>query len=389
MTRRPRALAWAGRLLLGLGGLTLALAGVELVARHRVGTPNAWMLINSPNWYDNGIFQPDAELMQVLRPGAVGRFDTPEFGTVVRVAPAGHRGEALGDRQPGELRILAVGDSFTLAVQVDEEDSFQELLARRLSTSTGHPVRVVNAGVDGYGTGQAARYARRLAAQVQPDLILLTFFLGNDLGDNRNFRPGTYPTQAVTLPSLLSPADRRWGWSAVYLHWSAWRRSRELATDPAVRHHRGQVALFSAGADLRGEEGPTREALRELALVADALGVPARVALAPPAFALHEADTSRALEMVGLPPAADPTAPARLVAGLVPPGVEVLDLRPALLEGEEEGRTSFIFDGHWNPHGHEVVAEALTPFLGPALARRQEAPAAAPGPRPDSPPPAR
>lgn len=357
----------AGRALLALAGLIVALCTVELVARTRVGLPNAWMLVGTPAWYDTGIFQPDRELMQVLRPGAVGHFRTPEFHTTVRISATGHRGEGLGAREAGELRILAVGDSFTLAAQVEEEDSFAARVAQQLAATLQRPVRVVNAGVDGYGTGQAARYARRLAAQVQPDLILLTFFLGNDLGDNRSFRPDTYADQAAPLPSLLSPADRRWGWSAVYLHWSAWQRSRRLAQDPAMNHHRSQVRLFAARADLRSEAEATGAALQELSAVARELGVPARIALAPPAFALRDEDTARALEMFGLPDSPDPTAPARLVAGLIPAGIPALDLRPALVAAEEEGRTYFIFDGHWNRHGHEAVADALVPFLSAAL----------------------
>lgn len=373
MRRLRLALA---RLLLVLLGLLLALGVVELVARHRVGTENAWMLINTPNWYDNGIFQPDRELMQVLAPGSVGRFSTPEFRTTVRISAQGLRGEELPTKAPGERRVLCVGDSFTLAVQVDEERSFQAALSQALTPALGPEVRVLNAGVDGYGTGQAARYAARLAPLVQPDALLLTFFLGNDFADNQGFRPGSYPTQRANLPSLLSPADRRWGWSAIYLHLRAWQKSRDPSLAPALGHQRAQVGLFARGADLNPVLGPTREALAELERTAQALGLPLVIAIAPPAYALDEARTASALAMVGLPGAADPEGPARALRALLPRSARVLDLRPALVEAEKGGRTYFIFDGHWTPRGHEAVGRALAPLLAEALGPATGAPRA-------------
>jgi hypothetical protein len=42
-------------------------------------------------------------------------------------------------------------------------------------------------------------------------------------------------------------------------------------------------------------------------------------------------------------------------------GYEVVDLQPRFVERSRDGRTryEYLTDGHWNPAGHEVVAEAL------------------------------
>lgn len=353
-----------GRLALASFSLVLSLGAVELIARTRVGTENAWMLLNTPNWYDNSIFQADTELMQVLAPGSVGRFSTPEFNTTVRISSQGLREEELPAKAPGERRVLSIGDSFTLAVQVDHDRTFQAGLEERL----GPTVRVLNAGVDGYGTGQAARYAARLAAVVQPDALLLTFFLGNDWSDNQGFRPGTYPHERPNLPPLLSASDRRWGWSAIYMHTRAWQKSRDPSLAPALGHQRAQVGLFARGADLNPYVGPTRQALDELAAVAARLQIPLIIAIAPPAYAIDEAHTASALSMVGLPAEADAGGPARALKPLLPAAAYALDLAPVLAEAEPGGRTYFIFDGHWTRRGHEAVAEALAPVIERALA---------------------
>lgn len=359
-----RLRTWAARLLLLVGSLLLSVVALELVARHRAGAPNAWMLINTPNWYDNAIFKPDVELYQVLQPGAVGRFETPEFSTRVRISPEGLRGDAVPPKAQGEKRILAIGDSFTLAVQVDEDETFHALLGEQVGA------RVFNAGVDGYGTGQATRYAARVADAVQPDLLLLTFFLGNDFADNRNFRPNGYGSTFPARPPILSRNDRIFGGFALYFHYRAWQLAKDPTKARSLQHMRGEVELFSQGMDLRNVLGPTQTALQELESFAARRGIPLVIAVAPPAFALDDAATVDALRMVGLTGrAADVRAPARALATVLPRSARTVDLREPLAAGNAEGRTYFIFDGHWTARGHRVVAQALAAPVAEALGR--------------------
>jgi hypothetical protein len=51
--------------------------------------------------------------------------------------------------------------------------------------------------------------------------------------------------------------------------------------------------------------------------------------------------------------------------------VASVDLGPALQAAEPGGRTYFVFDGHWTPRGHDVVAEALAPRVSARLDPRE------------------
>ncbi len=62
---------------------------------------------------------------------------------------------------------------------------------------------------------------------------------------------------------------------------------------------------------------------------------------------------------------------ARAVMDAVPRAFTAVDLAPALRAAEPGGRTSFVFDGHWTPRGHDVVAEALAPRVSARLDPRE------------------
>jgi lysophospholipase L1-like esterase len=370
MSTRTR---WAGRFALLFAGLVFGGGLAESVARLRAseGFEGEWLLVSSPNWYDERIFQPDAELRQALRPGAVGYMRTPEFDTVVRVSSIGTRGADLGPKAADALRILAVGDSFTLAVQVDEDATFGAGLARRLTARLGRPVEVINAGVDGFGTFEAARQVGRLAPVVRADAILLNFFLGNDLEDNRGFRSEGYPLDVPRLPSLAGPVDRLFAGSYLYFHATAWVRAQQLALDPrATVRFRQEAAAFTRGADFGRILAPTRRALDELEQCSRALGIPLIVAVAPPAFTISPERARATFDLFGVSGEPDLDAPARAVLAALPLSFTAIDLSPALREAERGGRTYFVFDGHWTPRGHEFVAEALAPRVAERLLSR-------------------
>lgn len=86
-------------------------------------------------------------------------------------------------KPPGTYRIAVLGDSFTCALQVEEEETFCSILEKHLRVD-GAPVEVLNFGVDGYGTGSELLTLRHRVWKYEPDLVLLAFFTGNDIANN-------------------------------------------------------------------------------------------------------------------------------------------------------------------------------------------------------------
>ena len=121
-------------------------------------------------------------------PGFQGRVFVDEAGreVEVRINSAGFRGPEWARRKaPGGLRVAVVGDSMTAGIATDEERTFARRLESGLAAQwPGRPVEVMNFGVSSASTGAALVTWREAVAGYAPDLVLLAFFNGNDLGDN-------------------------------------------------------------------------------------------------------------------------------------------------------------------------------------------------------------
>jgi hypothetical protein len=80
--------------------------------------------------------------------------------------------------------ILFLGDSFTEGFDVEPEERFSDRLRGNLPA-----VRILNAGVTGYGTDQEYLQLQRLWPRVEPTVVVLMFCVDNDREDNSsNYR---------------------------------------------------------------------------------------------------------------------------------------------------------------------------------------------------------
>jgi lysophospholipase L1-like esterase len=86
------------------------------------------------------------------------------------------------EKPDGVLRIVALGDSYTVGYEVEAEETFSSVLQRELRRS-GHDVEVLNTGVSGYSNAEALLYLERELLRYEPDVVVLSF-VGNDLVDN-------------------------------------------------------------------------------------------------------------------------------------------------------------------------------------------------------------
>ena len=81
-------------------------------------------------------------------------------------------------------RILIMGDSFTFGHGVENDETFSEQLEKKINEFSNIKYEVINAGyASGQSPDEAYVYLKKKGLQLNPDIIILVVFPGNDISD--------------------------------------------------------------------------------------------------------------------------------------------------------------------------------------------------------------
>jgi hypothetical protein len=368
-----------------LAGFGIALALLALEAGVRV-----LHLVPGRFW------QPDETLGTRLIPGAQGWWtqEEHEFTVPIRINADGRRDlERPVQKGPGTVRVLLLGDSFVEAMHVPIEETFARRLEAALTRVGGPPLEVISMGVSGYGTASEYLWYRAHGRAYDADLVLLSFYPGNDV---RNNSPTLEPTlrpeydgdgnlQRVR-PGKKSDGERGWlAFSAAYTY----MRKLLLTRQPAIAARLADAGLISRRA-LRPvplSDGvpvdywvyaadpppPWRDAWAHTERLLDALrdavaanGARFAVMLVTAREQVYAGDWQQVLQTY---PAMrqvrwDLDGPERRVLSWCErAGVPCVQLSPAFAAQRDQQRLHFVHDGHWTPAGHALAAQTVTNFL--------------------------
>ncbi len=303
-------------------------------------------------------------------------------------------------------RVLVLGDSFIEALQVELDDSFAGALQSTLNGDSGgvglrRRVEVINAGVSGYGTDNALLFFEHEGYRYQPDLVLLGFYLGNDVRNNwhvleeRDAGGARKPHYEVTADGL---AVRRYPF-AEHTRWSTRarvflnRHSRlyALIRESANRLRRGgappddasartissvplDLELFQARPPAVWDDAwnVTRAILGELNDRVEESGAMFMAFAIPTAAQVDEAAWNEKVASTEVLRAVDwaMEAPnARFAEICRQERIRCLDLLPALrAEAAAAGRAPYFpEDSHWNEAGHRAAAGAVADAIRESL----------------------
>ncbi len=290
-----------------------------------------------------------------------------------------------------DVRILAIGDSFTFGPYVPNEDTWPAQLERLLDTALYPHVttQVLNAGVSGYTIVDEYYYLKERGLALEPDLVILAFF-PNDISDMRGLQRDflARPLQQVYGTSLM-----RWARSSVV----------DLEQKLAILRFAHKLK-----ASIVQQQAQARRQIEEEQLVGD----PSNSQAGCEAFFRTQTEpmntcwntysewfaatvsmlTERNVSMLvvaipdhrQLPETGYPNEPQRFVAQLASDaGVLFLDLIPAL-RSRAEIETAYLVqydpdyergnddipaisgfrgNGHMSAYGYRVMAEAIAEYL--------------------------
>ncbi|MDF0643550.1 MAG: SGNH/GDSL hydrolase family protein [Nitrospira sp.] len=149
-----------------LAGAGLAAEVILRVSDHPLSKPH----VDYAAWY-----RPSDRFGHELVPGFEG------FGPLnvpIRINDLGFRdGEHASEKPADVVRILGLGDSFLFGWGVPEDQTFLRRLEQQLARRTGRRIETINAGVPGWGLNQYYIYLTLMGRQLDPDLVVLAYFV--------------------------------------------------------------------------------------------------------------------------------------------------------------------------------------------------------------------
>ena len=183
---------------------------------------------NSDNYHPRYgfVFSPNSQTAHV----------TDEFSYTVRTNSLGFRTREIAPKTDAEYRIMLVGDSMFWGVGVERPETIATLV-RKMGESLQQPtLSVYNYSVSGYNTVQELLVARDHVAHVEPDHIILGFFIANDIIPNAIASvdgTGNYTTSAAMINGLKNDIKERFG---VFFNSVVFRILAFHAYVPRLRH---------------------------------------------------------------------------------------------------------------------------------------------------------
>ncbi|MDP7031460.1 MAG: hypothetical protein QF904_04095 [Gemmatimonadota bacterium] len=362
---RPRAGRVLAEVALGIAGLALAGLAGEWTLREFCPQRSASTL---------GMFREDPAAGYRLRENFGGEVRVVEYRTRVFTDADGLRVPANpGPDRLADRRILAIGDSFTFGVGVEAAQAFPEVLERLLVTD-GRPSSVRNGGVGGYGPLRASRLLSSSLGKWNPEIVVHTIYVGNDLEDPEPDRYLSHPR--VVDGRLVSdgrhPLFRLRKSLHIHSHLYSFLRERLYgvyrATGLAERsRHLDPVGLAEWPARILRSSWPAgRDAVRDAAEETRELGGRYLVVVAPTRYQVDDDSWRRYRDRWRLPDSAFDRdhAQREIVRDLQAMGVAVLDLLPGFRREAACGtRAYFDVDEHWTREGHRIAAEEIAEEL--------------------------
>lgn len=289
-------------------------------------------------------------------------------------------------------RVVALGDSFSVGVVP------HHLHYTTVAESEFDDLEVYNLGVVNSGPREYRRLLELHGLAIQPELVVVALFVGNDILDARRGRPMSFRAWAERGEILILQITRRlWAlaaeraFGAAIAGASPSTASFGISTDeplsPAEVEKRlpwlsdplrepptlsverfAYVETTRAEITLPEKAGVYREALDELQRIREVAGtIPIACLLIPDEFQVEDAPW-RDVEWAGIAERADRDLPQKIVGAWLDeheiPYVDLLPLLRAVPLLEDGSRHVYhVRDTHWNARGNRIAGEALARLI--------------------------
>ncbi len=298
---------------------------------------------------------------------------------------------AVGPKAEGATRALLLGDSFSFGSGASGSGAdLASVMEEALQVSIPD-LEVVNAGVIGWGPSDELRFLEREGERLDPDMVIVQVFLGNDATDETGItRIALFQGRPVMASNVETATSRTWTWLRLHVRlcFAASGAIRNapllLARQEAVPPYpdvewrtlmnrkpwlEGEFYSITKGRDPLYDEGfeSLLESLERIGYASLRLGARPMFVLVPGRLQAVAPLREYAFKLNGIDPAEQDLDKLnrRIIPELQEHGFDVLDLLPLI---EQRGPDEPLLyhtghDDHFNNKGHRFAGEAVAEWI--------------------------
>lgn len=271
--------------------------------------------------------------------------------------------------------IVVIGDSYIEAPMTPDEALSTSILAQLQGKV------VANLGSSGYGPPQELRVLKRYGISLNPQTVVWAFYEGNDVSDMKGYEKNAtalteesrfwqdFWFRSLTrnlLAVYFRPSERDCVPSARIQPYQARFTDYAQMVSPVFFAPPDYVDTFPSDDDLRGAANYIAEA----AALCRERNIRFIVAFVPDKYRVYAGLSNVTLTTDEIRSWKLDDSPTRLerILGAMIPGIEYVDLTPALQSESRRGVPTYLSDDtHWSVEGHRVVAGVLHLAIESAL----------------------
>ena len=269
----------------------------------------------------------------------------------------------------GTFRILGIGDSFAFGV-VPYEYNYLTLIGQQLKQS-GHNIELINMGIPGIGPKEYLSLLAREGFAIEPDRVLLSFFIGNDFVDLFGDENRTLVSYSYAM-SLISYA------------YSLWTKVEgRIIHTPGLTYHDDAVSFTDKqyfDIQVRGRDKYLRDNqatdfataltyISEIKQLCERRNIGLTIVIIPEEMQVSRPLQERVMADSGFAPTLfDFERPNKLLrARLEELRIDFIDLQPEFSNHSINERLYRRSDIHWNIAGNALAAELISHHLSSQL----------------------
>lgn len=312
----------------------------------------------------------DSILMYRHIPDFETKYERQEFSNDIIFNSKGLRDYEYSYEKPKDtFRILLLGSSFSQALQVPLDRTYENILERKLNQD-GEKYEVINAAVGGWGTAQELFFLRAEGLKYNPDLIILDFS-PRDIPENAISQLAAVENGRLVenIPVKASMPKRTLLFCSRYSQICSLAQTAILGgfklgkNDKVLK--REDILLRESPSEFNKSLEETFLLIKEIKKTADSKKIPLVMLIIPNKEQADDEKLKKFMEDYSLTKEQIEHDKFQKLARKFASenSIPYIDLLPQFRQRNINNTFYFEIDGHWNEKGHQLAAELLHNYL--------------------------